>query len=108
MSEQTNELRSFIAEAATHAPRGAAGIIGRLAEAADRIEELEADGERLDWMEAHPLPAEVVGGRDDGLVARAWSIACVYNFSLREALDIARGHSAPIDFIREAKLREQT
>ena len=33
---------------------------------------LEADKARLDWLESHPLKAEIRGGSDDGHQGKAW------------------------------------
>lgn len=52
------------------------------------IQDLEGDKRRLDWLEAHPLKANVHGGSDDGHEGTAWAIAA-HSLSLREALDAA-------------------
>jgi hypothetical protein len=57
---------------------------------AAEIMRLQADAERLDWLEAHQLPTEIMGGKDDGLESKAWAIACDQKWSLREAIDITR------------------
>lgn len=48
------------------------------------------DSARLDWLEAHPLKTEVVGGAQDGAESKAWAIACHAKWTLREAIDAAR------------------
>jgi hypothetical protein len=44
------------------------------------------DTDRINWLEAHPLPTEVHGGSDDGHVAKAWAIAA-HSGTLRDAID---------------------
>jgi hypothetical protein len=51
------------------------------------------DSERLDWLEAHPLKAEVRGGSEDGHQSTAWAVAAS-NATLRETLDVLRSHKA--------------
>ena len=51
------------------------------------VERLRLDTARLDWLENHPLPTEVVGGCNDGLMSKTWS--------LREALDVVRQTTQP-------------
>ncbi len=54
-----------------------------------RVAELEKDKERLDWLEAHPLKAEVKGGADDGDTAKYWAISSHHTFGIRQAIDAA-------------------
>jgi len=44
------------------------------------------DTERVNWLDAHPLPAEVRGGNEDGATAKFWGISA-YDGSVREAID---------------------
>jgi len=44
------------------------------------------DTDRINWLEAHPLPVEVRGGPDDGHTARAWGLVAATG-TLREAID---------------------
>ena len=44
------------------------------------------DTERVNWLDAHPLPAEVRGGNDDGATAKFWGISA-YDGRVREAID---------------------
>lgn len=44
------------------------------------------DTDRIEWLEKHPLPTEVHGGRDDGITGKAWAIAA-HDGTLREAID---------------------
>ena len=47
------------------------------------------DKERLDWLEAHPLDAEVDGGADDGQDGVFWGIGAYKSkASLRDVIDI--------------------
>lgn len=43
------------------------------------------DTEILDWLDAHPLPAQIRGGPDDGHTAKFWGISA-YDGTLREAV----------------------
>jgi len=60
-----------------------------------KVERLRLDTARLDWLENHPLPTEVVGGCNDGLMSKTWAIACDPMWSLREALDVVRQTTQP-------------
>lgn len=44
------------------------------------------DTDRINWLAARPLPAEVKGGRDDGHTAKFWGISA-YSGTLREIID---------------------
>jgi hypothetical protein len=58
-------------------------------------EQRERDSELLDWLEAHPLATEVVGGADDGATGKAWAIACDARWTLREAIAKAKERPMP-------------
>jgi hypothetical protein len=45
-----------------------------------------SDTDRINWLEARPLPAEMRGGSDDGAVATFWGISA-FTGTLRETLD---------------------
>lgn len=50
------------------------------------VQSLTKDKERLDWLEAHPLKADVKGGSDDGGTGTFWGCGSA-NCSLRETID---------------------
>lgn len=60
-----------------------------LHEAQNELAAAKRDGERMDWLQAHPLPTEVLRGPNDGEQGHAWAIACANSISLREAIDAA-------------------
>lgn len=45
------------------------------------------DTDRINWLEAHPLPTEVRGGAEDGHIGKAWAVAA-HSGTLREAIDM--------------------
>lgn len=45
------------------------------------------DTDRINWLEAHPLPTEVRGGVEDGHTGKAWVVAA-HAGTLREAIDV--------------------
>lgn len=47
------------------------------------------DADRLDWLERHPLRAEVHGGSDDGHTGTFWGLGA-HSGTLREAIDHLR------------------
>lgn len=62
---------------------------GELDRLQTRCAELRPDADRLDWLEAHPLKAEFMGGALDGDRPKAFAITCHPSLSLRAALDAA-------------------
>ncbi len=46
------------------------------------------DTDRLNWLDAHPSPAEIKGGVDDGREAIVWGISA-YVGNIRDAIDQA-------------------
>jgi hypothetical protein len=51
------------------------------------------DSARLDWLEAHPLAAEIQGGAEDGDVGKAWAFA-THRGTARETLDSLRAQDS--------------
>lgn len=45
------------------------------------------DTDRVDWLESHPVSAEVFGGPEDGHTARVWAVSS-HSATLRETLDL--------------------
>ena len=57
------------------------------------------DTDRINWLEARPLPAEIHGGNEDGHQAKFWGISA-YGGTLRETIDhmIKTGSERQKDF----------
>ncbi len=65
----------------------------RAVEAAQtEIDALREDKARLDWMQSHPLKAEVHGGSDDGHTGTFWGLGAASG-TLREVIDTVRTKS---------------
>jgi hypothetical protein len=54
------------------------------------LRRLQSDSARLDWLEAHPLQANINGGADDGGTAKVWAISAHPSHTLRIAIDAVR------------------
>lgn len=44
------------------------------------------DTERINWLEAHPHPTSIVGGKEDGAEAKFWGVGA-HSGTLRETID---------------------
>ena len=47
------------------------------------------DSDRLDWLDAHPLKAQINGGSDDGHTGKFWGLGA-HSGTLREVIDEVR------------------
>ncbi len=55
---------------------------------------LQADKNRVDWLEAHPLQTEIRGGNEDGHMGKAWAISA-HSGTFREAIDLIMSLEKP-------------
>lgn len=50
------------------------------------LQHMITDTDRMNWLEAHQLPAEILGGAEDGATSNFWGLASKAP-TLREAVD---------------------
>lgn len=79
MHERTKEL---IKRLLSPGSPGSALSASEFHELADATSEAIDDSERLDWLEANPLPTQVIGGQEDGHIGKVWAVSCHQSVNL--------------------------